>query len=98
MEEEMVETFVGTVISTLSASVQHLEAYRDAQAHDAVCARIQTYCQTSQRNIWLHQSWQNRNSLMVNHNLLLFNHRIVVPAALWRDTLQKIHKGHQGIE
>ena len=83
--------------------MQRLEAYRDAQAHNAVCAQIRTYCQTS----WLEKHlvapewmlyWQNRNSLTVNHDLLLFNHHIVVPAALRRNILDKIHEGHQEIE
>ena len=32
------------------------------------------------------------------HNLLLYGSRIVVPASLQKDTLEKIHQGHQGIK
>ena len=30
--------------------------------------------------------------------MLLYNERIVVPKALRKETLQKIHSGHQGVE
>ncbi len=31
-------------------------------------------------------------------DLLMYNHRIVIPAALRKDILNKIHEGHQGVE
>ena len=34
----------------------------------------------------------------MHNNLLLFNHRIVIPQAVQKETLKKIHEGHQGIE
>ena len=37
-------------------------------------------------------------SVTVCNNLLLFNNRIVVPESLKKETLDKIHEGHQGIQ
>ena len=41
---------------------------------------------------------QVRNSLTVCNGLLLYNERVVVPKTLQKETLQKIHSGHQGVE
>ena len=35
---------------------------------------------------------------MVCNDWLLYNERIVVPKALRKEMLQKIHSGHQGVE
>ena len=39
-----------------------------------------------------------RGSLTVHNQLLLYNHRIVVPKSLQSETIQRLHEGHQGIE
>lgn len=61
------------------------------------------YCQTewpSKQSMPLQvlPFWKVRGSLSVNNQLLLYNHRIVVPKALIRETIQRLHEGHQGIE
>lgn len=40
--------------------------------------------------------WRARSQLTVHKDLLLCNNRIVIPDALRRDVLIKIHHGHQG--
>ena len=61
------------------------------------------YCQ----NVWPPQSqiksdllqyWDTRSELTICDSLLLYGSRIVVPKSLQRETLSKIHQGHQGIE
>ena len=42
--------------------------------------------------------WKVKNSLSICNDLLLFNNRIVVPKDMRKETLNKIHVGHQGIE
>jgi len=42
--------------------------------------------------------WKVRGSLTVCDGLLLFNGRIVVPKVLQKETMGKLHDGHQGIE
>ena len=101
--EAEVEAFIDSVTSSLPASTQRLETYRIGQAEDSVCARVQEYCRTG----WpekrlvepdLRQYWKARSSLTVHKDLLLYNHRIVVPVALRKETLKRVHEGHQGIE
>ena len=42
--------------------------------------------------------WKVRGSITVHDGLLLYNQHIVVPRSLQRETLDRIHEGHQGIE
>ena len=42
--------------------------------------------------------WQAQGNLTLRGNLLLHGNRIVIPASMQRETLNKLHKGHQGIE
>ena len=65
--------------------------------------RVRWYCQ----NGWpgkhdiepmIKPYWESRCSLTMCNNLLLFNDRIVVPLALQKETPDKIHEGHQGID
>ena len=42
--------------------------------------------------------WKVRSSLTVHLGLLLYNHRIVVPKPLQKETMLRLHEGHQGIE
>jgi len=38
-----------------------------------------------------------RNKILLYNDLLLRGQRIVIPASLRKDTLQRLHDGHQGI-
>ena len=98
-----VETFIEAVTSTLPPTVPRLEAYRKCQQSDKVCSKVRQYCQEG----WperhsiepdIRLFWNARASLTLHKGLLLFNQRIVVPPALQRETLDKIHEGHQDIQ
>lgn len=101
--EEEVEVFIEGVTCALPASEQRLETYRTGQAQDAVCARVQKYCLTGWPEKHLVEPdllpyWKVRGCLTLHNDLLLYNRRIVVPVALRRETMEKIHAGHQGME
>ena len=80
-----------------------LDVYRKAQQEDATCSQLITV---------VTQGWPTRHRIKGNlirygterreisvyDNLLLYGSRIVVPQGLRRETLQKIHQGHQGIK
>ena len=42
--------------------------------------------------------WEVRGELTLHGDLLLYGTRIIVPASMQRETLEKIHQGHQGIQ
>ena len=101
--EEEVEVFMDAVVSTLPASAQQLQMYCKSQAEDSECARVQEYC----RNGWPEKRfvepdilpyWKARSSLSMHKDLLLYEHRIVVPVVLRKETLERVHEGHQGID
>ena len=101
--QEEVEAFIQTVTSTLPATEHRLEMYRKAQAEDAVCSTVREYCERGwpERRLVkpdIRPYWKFKSSLTLHGDLLLFNHRIVIPASLQRETLKRIHEGHQGIE
>ncbi len=47
---------------------------------------------------WMATYWKERGSLTMNNSLLMYNDRIVIPQSLQKETMMKIHEGHQGIE
>ena len=101
---EEVEEFVSSsVIAALPASKNRLRIYSQAQKKDLTFEQIREFCITG----WpckerishkLKPYWNVRGSFTLCEGLLLFNSRIVVPKVLQRETLDKIHQGHQGIE
>ena len=101
--ENELESFVAEITASLPASTQRLKTYSEAQANDPVCSTLITYCQTrwpdkSDLQTELKPYWNNRSELTVHHGLLLYCTRIVVPKCLQKETLQKLHNGHQGME
>ena len=101
--QEEVEVLIDGVVSSLPASAQWLQMYHKSQAEDSECAWVQEYCKTG----WpvkclvepdLLPYWKARSSLTMHKDLLLYNHRSVVPVALRKETLERVHKSHQGIE
>ena len=98
-----VKTFIEAVTSTLPAAVPRLEAYRKCRQSDKVCSKVRQYWQEGwpERHLIepdIRPLWNARASLTLHQALLLFNQRIVVPPALQKETLDKIHEGHQGIQ
>ena len=98
-----VESFVQVMVTALQAKVERLQQYRDAQQTDRVCSKLLTYCKTgwpdkqhlpSEMKLY----WEYWGELTVVDDLLLCDHRIVVPVTLQAQTLDKLHQGHQGIQ
>ena len=97
------ESFVDTVTSVLPASSDHLEEYRTAQKADTTCSMVRHYCEKG----WPHRSQvpdnlkpycEVQSELSICSDLLLRNYCIVVPEPLQKQTLEKIHHGHLGIQ
>ena len=67
-----------------------------------LCHKVMDYCHTqwpqkSPTDPLLGLYWKVRDSLSIHNDLLMYNLRIVVPLSLQKETLQKVHEGHQGI-
>ena len=101
--QDEAEAVMDLYVAHLPASTERLNEYRKAQAEDHICSSVVKYC----RNGWPEKNlgsdikpyWRVRGELTVDKdNLLLYNQRIVVPKALQRPTLDKIHTGHQGVQ
>ena len=100
--QEEVEAFIEGIVSTLPASESRLEVYRTAQQTDPICKQVRQYCLTG----WPEKKsveksvipyWHKRSHLSIGNDILLHGSQIVVPHSLRKETLEKIHHGHQGI-
>ena len=100
--QDEVESYIDAVVSHSPASRDRFQQYCDAQHSDATCSQVIAWCKTK----WpekhavkgdLKPYWQLREELSLYNDLLLFRDRIVVPKDLRRQTIEKIHQGHQGI-
>ena len=101
--EELAELAMDATIAHLPASRDRLLEYTEGQTSDPLCSLVIKYCRTEwpgkkQVNEALAPYWEARGNLTLRGNLLLHVNRNVVPAAMQRETLNKLHKGHQGIE
>lgn len=100
--EAETEYLMEVCVRDLPASPQRLQVYCKAQQDDPICAKVMQHVQHG----WpdkhkiepaLKQYWNVQGDLVVHKKLLLYGKRIVVPKALQRETLKKLHQGHQGI-
>ena len=101
--EELAELTVVANIDHLPASKEYLETYRQGQHSYATCSTLMKYC----RDGWpdkhtvaqeFKSNWQARGELTLGEYLLLYGGRVVVPKTMQAETLQKLHRGHQGIQ
>ena len=96
------ETFVEIGVVNLPVTKGRLLQYQKAQDEDRLCCLIRKHCKEGwpqKRNTEneLTPFWKARGNLTTDQNgLLLYGSRIVVPKSLRRETLSKIHNGHQG--
>ena len=102
--QEETDAVMELCVCHLPASKERLDEYRKSQATDPICSSVIKFC----RHGWPEKSriessirpyWLVRGELTFdNNNLLLYAKRVVVPKALQRQTLLKIHQRHQGIQ
>ena len=98
--QDEVEGFVSNVTKCLPATEGKLQTYHLFQASDPECVQIMKYCRFG----WPCVSdgtkpyWVHRGMLTMQDGLVLFGSHIVVPRACRKETLDKIHSGHLGIQ
>ena len=103
--QDLADAYISeVVIPSLPASPTRLDMYRQAQKRDSECLALTEFCTTG----WpsnhgavsphLRPFWKVKDYLTICENLLLYRNRIVVPKDMRRETMEKIHSGHQGIE
>ena len=100
--EQEVEDFANGIIAAIPASPDRLDTYREAQHKDHVCSQLIEFCKSgwpSQHSLSgeIKKYWHVRHELTLNTDLLLYRSRIIIPAKLRKETLEKVHQGHQGI-
>ena len=102
LQPHEVEEYVDHIISSLPATEGRLEQIRREQQQDTTCQKLMQYCQ---------QGWPSRDKLpgmfkpyltvatefSIKDGLLMRGRRIVVPAVLQKQILDRLHTGHQGI-
>ena len=101
--QEEVEVFFNAIVQGLPTTPKRLKEYKEAQDKDPVCTKVRCYClmgwpEKKEVDVDIVPYWMVRSALTSKDGLLLYHQRIVVPRALQRETLNRIHEGHQGIE
>ena len=94
-----VEAYLNIVQQNLPTQLVNIQHQQEA---DEVCQQLVTYCSTS----WPNQAEISTlirpyllvaSELSVVHGLLMRGTRIVIPKAMRKGILEKLHEGHQGI-
>lgn len=102
--QEEAEVVMEVCVAHLFASTERLFEYQRQQAEDHICSTIINYCRTGwpEKNdvgADLGPYWKARGELTVDkNNLLLYGKCIFVPKSLQKQTLEKLHTGHQGVK
>ena len=101
--QQLAEILVAANISHLPAGKDRLEQYRQVQKTDPTCSTLRQYCCNGWPNkealtLEIKPYWQERGNLTIGEDLLLHGSRVVIPAVLQQQTIQKLHQGHQGVQ
>ena len=97
-----VEAYVDATFSSIPATEARMEQIRQHQEEDPVIRHIKQYCQTGWPVLAATPSVVKpyryvAGELTVERGLLMRGSRVVIPASLRVDILDKLHAGHQGI-
>ena len=106
-EDEIAETeitmHVNTIFDNIPASADRLEEIREHTRKDGelqvIIKNVQEgWPKTKADNPVTQMYWQDHHSMTFINGLLLKGEKIVIPASLRQNMLQKIHEGHLGMD
>jgi transposase InsO family protein len=94
--------FVDSIIESLPATEKRLQEIREHLENDEVLQTVMGYCKRGWPDLACLQSpvqpyWQERDTYAVEQGLLLKGNRLIIPADMRVDVLDRIHDGHLGI-
>ena len=101
MQDEA-DAYIQLTLQSLPATEKRLDEIERKQKEDEVCQLIVKYCKKGWPSISsvpqeVRKFYPVAAELSVQKGLLLRGNRLVIPASLQRDILDKLHVGHQGI-
>ena len=100
---EDVQAFVDMVESTRPATDSQLDRIRDASAKDAQLQKVRDFTsagwptRVEEVPCQIREFFESRGHLSMSNGLLTYDDRIVIPAKMREEILERIHTGHQGI-
>ena len=94
--------YVNLVVQSLPATEKQLERILQHQEEDEVCRQVAVYCESRwpSRQVLagaVKHYYSVASELVVEDGLLMHGNRVVIPASLRLEMLDRIHTGHQGI-
>ena len=101
--QDSAEKLMEVTIANLPVSNETLVKYSEEQTKDLACSTFIQYCEQgwpqlkSQLKSAVEPYWEHRGSLTMKTGLL-YNHCIVIPSSMQKETTEKIHQGHQEIK
>ena len=100
--EQEVTSFVNHVLQSIPVTDCRLEEIRTHQQEDVVCRQLMCYCEEGwpERHMIkgaLQPYWPLKSEITCQDGLVLFGCRLVIPASLQLEILDRVHEGHQGI-
>ena len=100
--EEHITPYVKGVTTGLPASDERLCQIILKQQNDLICQKLIEYSKTGwptrkRTPLDLQEYWQHQGEIALSEGILLKVSRILIPGAVRRDILRKLHDGHQGI-
>ena len=92
-----VNAYVNAATRNLPATAERLQGIRDEQKSDPIRQQLRKFCEGGKIG-WrgpVKQYYQVRAELTITEDLLIRGSRVVIPASLQADILERLHSGHQ---
>ena len=93
-----VNAYVDAIMKSLPETAERLQSIREEHNSDLVCQQLKKFCRDKKID-WrgpARRYYQVRTELTVEDDLLMRGNRVVIPASLQADILERLHTGHQG--
>lgn len=99
---ESTNIYMDCIVSNLPVSSTFMDTLRAELKADSVCTRVMKMCSDgwpdhAKQEPLLKHFWPERATLTEQDGLLLKDTRLVIPATMRNDVLNRLHEGHQGV-